>query len=63
MQGTLPVGGALAAPLVAAGGLRVGFLGAVAVIAIPGLLGLVLPALSYDGRSTVPYSEGSATTP
>jgi MFS family permease len=63
MQGTLPVGGAVAAPLVAAGGLRAGFLGAVVVIAIPGLLGLVLPALSYDGRSPVPYSEGSATTP
>jgi hypothetical protein len=35
----LPVGGALAAPLVAVGGLRAGFLGAVAVIAVPGLLG------------------------
>jgi MFS family permease len=51
MQGTLPVGGALAPPLVAVGGLRAGFLGAVAMIAVPGLLGLVLPALSYDGRA------------
>ena len=57
MQGTLPVGGALAALPAAAGGLRAGFLGAVAVIAIPGSPGLVLPALSYDGRSSVPYSE------
>jgi MFS family permease len=63
MQGTLPVGGALAPALVAAGGVRAGFLGAAAVIALPGLLGLVLPALSDDGRSPAVYSEGRATTP
>jgi MFS family permease len=63
MQGTLPLGGALAPPLVAAGGVRAGFLGAVTVITLPGLLGLVLPALAFDGRAAAAYSDGSATTP
>ena len=45
MQGTLPLGGALAPPLVATGGVPLGFAAAVAVIAVPGLVGLFLPAL------------------
>jgi MFS family permease len=45
MQGTLPLGGALAAPLVAEGGVSLGFAAAAAVVGIPGLVGLFLPAL------------------
>jgi MFS family permease len=45
MQGTLPLGGALAPLLVAAGGLRAGFVAAALVVAVPGVVGLFLPAL------------------
>ena len=54
MQGTLPLGGALAPALVATGGIRSAFVGAVAIVAVPGLIGLFLPALRYDGRVTTP---------
>jgi MFS family permease len=54
MQGTLPLGGAFAPALVAAGGVRVAFVGAVVIVAVPGLVGLFLPALRYDGRATTP---------
>lgn len=50
MQGTLPLGGAFAPLLVSLGGLRAAFASAVAVIAIPGLVGLVLPALADEAR-------------
>lgn len=45
MQGTLPVGGALAPLLVAAGGVRAGFAVAALVVGLPGVVGLFLPAL------------------
>ena len=45
MQGTLPLGGALAPPLVASGGVPLGFAAAVCVVAVPGAVGLFLPAL------------------
>jgi MFS family permease len=45
MQATLPLGGALA-PLVAAGDVSHGFLVAALLIAVPGLAGLVHPALA-----------------
>lgn len=45
MQGTLPVGGALAPILVAGGGLPFGFGVAAAVVGLPGVIGLFLPAL------------------
>jgi MFS family permease len=45
MQGTYPLGGALAPVLVGGGGVSLGFAGAAAIIGIPGLVGLVLPAL------------------
>jgi MFS family permease len=45
MQGTVPLGGALA-PVVAAGAVSRGFLVAALLIAVPGLVGLVHPALA-----------------
>jgi MFS family permease len=45
MQGTVPVGGAIA-PLVAAGDISRGFVAAGLVVALPGLVGLVHPALA-----------------
>lgn len=40
--GGVPLGGALAAPLVARGGVSLGFLGALLALSLPGLAGLVL---------------------
>jgi MFS family permease len=48
MQGTLPLGGALA-PVVATGGVSQGFLVAALIVAVPGLVGLVHPALAEPG--------------
>jgi MFS family permease len=45
MQGTVPLGGALA-PIAAAGGVARGFLVAALLVAVPGLVGLVHPALA-----------------
>lgn len=42
MQAMYPLGGALAAPLVARGGVSLGFLGALLAVSLPGLAGLVL---------------------
>ncbi|MGZ8781947.1 MAG: MFS transporter [Gaiellaceae bacterium] len=49
MQGTLPLGGGLAPPVVATGGVSLGFALATLVIGVPGLVGLALPALDESG--------------
>jgi hypothetical protein len=48
MQGTYPLGGALAPVLVEGGGIGLGFAGAAVVISVPGLVGLAVPALTAE---------------